>query len=250
MHTVELYDPDNRWRYRHPLEKAIFAGGMLVLAVALQPGILTAFILVLTSTAALFGARVPWRRFLGGLAVPAGFLLTGALPILVSISWDQENDWPSFTVHGVAAGSVLLRGMAATACLIFFSTTTSLPDILCLLRMARCPDFLVELMILTYRFALSLAQTARAVRLAQRLRLGYISRITGFRAFGLLATNLLPRSLDRANRLARGLETRGYDGQLPVVFSARRLSWPLVTAILTAEMVLAGLGIVAARGVA
>jgi cobalt/nickel transport system permease protein len=248
MDAVELYDPDNHWRHRHPLEKALFAGGMLMLAVALQPGIITALLLLLMTAAALVGARVSWRRFLGGLAVPAGFLLTGTLPILVSIGWEKENVWPTLTLNGVAAGRVFVRGLAATSCLIFFATTTSLPDILGLLRVARCPEFLVELMMLTYRFALALVQTARSVRLAQRLRLGYISRRAEFRSFGLLATNLLPRSLELAKRLARGLETRGYDGQLPVLFSARQLSWPLIAAILGVELALAGLGIVAARG--
>jgi cobalt/nickel transport system permease protein len=248
MHAVELYDPDNRWRHRHPAEKATLAGGMLVLAVSLPPGMITASIFLLLSAAALVGARVSWRRFLGGLAVPAGFLLAGTLPILVSVGWEQGNACPALTLDGPAAGRVLLRGLAATTCLIFFATTTSFPDLLGLLRAARCPGFVVELMLLTYRFALALVQTARTVRLAQRLRLGYGTRMAGFRSLGLLATNLLPRGMDQAKRLARGLETRGYDGQLPVLSSARRLSWPVVGAILGMQLALAGLGVVAARG--
>jgi hypothetical protein len=41
MSELELYDPDNRWRHRHPGEKATLAGGLLLLAVVVRPGIVT-----------------------------------------------------------------------------------------------------------------------------------------------------------------------------------------------------------------
>jgi cobalt/nickel transport system permease protein len=248
MDAIEFYDPNNRWRDRHPAEKAALAGGMLLLAVALPPGVVTALIAVFMAAAALIGARVSWRRFLGGLAVPAGFLLVGTLTVLVSFSWQPGHALPTLTLDGPAAVRVFLRGLAATTCLIFFATTTSLPDLLALLRAARCPDFIVELMMLTYRFALALVQTARALRLAQRLRLGYGSRAARYRSLALLATTLLPRSLDRAKRLARGLETRGYDGQLPVLSATRQLSWAMVGAAFGVQLALAGLAVVEARG--
>jgi cobalt/nickel transport system permease protein len=246
MDTVELFDPDNRWRHRHPGEKAALAGGMLLLAISLPPGFITALIAVLMALAALIGARVSWRRFLGGVAVPAGFLFTGALPILISLTWIPDHTLPRFGWNLAAASEVIIRGLAATTCLIFFATTTSISDILHLLRTARCPDFVLELMMLTYRFALALVRTARSVRLAQRLRLGYHSRTAGFRALGLLAASLLPRSIDRAKRLAQGLESRGYDGQLPVLSSMEPISWRSLAAILSLQIGLAGLGIVMA----
>ena len=180
--------------------------------------------------------------------MPAGFLLVGTLSVLVSIGWQREQALPTLSLDAPAAGRVVLRGLAATACLIFFASTTSIPNLLGLLRAARCPGFAIELMMLTYRFALVLVQTAQAVRLAQRLRLGYGSRTTDIRSLGLLATNLLPCVMDQAKRLARGLETRGYDGQLPVLSSARRLSWPVVGAILGLQLTLAGLGLFATGG--
>ena len=247
MDTVELFDPNNRWRHRHPGEKAALAGGMLLIAISLPPGLITAMIAVLMALAALLGARVSWRRFLGGVAVPAGFLFTGVLPILISLAWWPEHNLPSVKLNLSAAGEVINRGLAATTCLIFFATTTSISDILHLLRAARCPDFVLELMMLTYRFALALVQIARSVRLAQRLRLGYHSRTAGFRSLGLLAANLLPRSIDRAKRLAQGLESRGYDGQLPVLSCMERISWRSLSAILAVQIVLAGLGILTAR---
>jgi cobalt/nickel transport system permease protein len=246
MDEVELFDPNNRWRHRHPGEKAALAGGMLLLAISLPPGLVTALITVLMVMAALSGARVSWRRFFGGVAVPAGFLFTGVLPILISLTWIPDHTLPRLRLNLVAAGEVINRGLAATTCLIFFATTTSISDILHLLRAARCPDFVLELIMLSYRFALALVQTARSVRLAQRLRLGYHSRTAGIRSLGLLAANLLPRSIDRAKRLAQGLESRGYDGQLSVLSSMEPISWQSLAAILSVQIVLGGLGILSA----
>ena len=209
MHTFEFYDPDNRWRRRHPAEKAALAGGMLILAVALPPGLVSVWILAIMSAATVFGARVGWQRFLGGMFVPVGFLLVGSLSLLVSIDFRSGHSWPTLTLVESDAWRVLLRGLAATSCLIFFTTTTSVPDLLSLLHRVRCPEFAIELMMLTYRFALGLAQTARGIRLAQRLRLGYGSRATGFRSLALLAGSLLPRSLDRAMRLDPGPRSPG-----------------------------------------
>ncbi|HEY2784317.1 MAG TPA: cobalt ECF transporter T component CbiQ [Fimbriiglobus sp.] len=232
MHTFELYDPGNRWRHRHPAEKAVLAGGMLALAVALPPGPVSLWILLSMTAAAVAGARVAWQRYLAGMFVPVGFLLVGSLSLLVSVDLPQGHTWPTLTLVYSDSWRVLLRGLAATSCLIFFATTTSVPDLLSLLRRVRCPEFAVELMMLSYRFALGLAQTARGIRLAQRLRLGYGTRATGFRSLALLAGSLLPRSLDRAVRLTRGLEARGYEGHLNVLSPARVLSWSVMGAVL------------------
>jgi len=248
MDAVELYDPNNRWRHRHPAEKAALAGGMLFLAVALPPGVVTVLIALSMAAAALIGAKVSWRRFLGGLSVPAGFLLVGALPVLVSISWEAEQTWPRLVLHGWDAGRLIFRGLAASTCLLFFATTTSLPDLLALFRAARCPEYLVELMMLTYRFALALVQSARAVRLAQRLRFGHGSRPARFRSLTLLVANLLPRSVDRAVRLARGLEVRGYDGRLPVLSTTERFSWRVLGTILGVQLAFAGLAYLTGGG--
>jgi cobalt/nickel transport system permease protein len=242
MHALELYDPDNRWRHRHPAEKALLAGGMLVLAVALPPGPITGLVAPAVAATALLGARVSWRHFLAGLTAPLGFLLVGILPILISPSWQDGGWWPALSLNVQAAEPVLLRGVAATTCLVFFATTTSFADFLFLLRGVRCPLFAIELMMLTHRFGLSLVQTAHAIRLGQRLRHGGDSGAAAVRSLGLLAACLLPRSIEQGRRLAVGLETRGFDGALRILSPVQPLSWPALTAIAGLELALAGLG--------
>jgi cobalt/nickel transport system permease protein len=200
------------------------------------------------TAAALIGARVSWRRYLAGLAAPAGFLLVGTLPILVSLDWQPGQGWPTLTMNGPAASQVFLRGLAATTCLVFFATTTAVPDLLALLRAARCPDHVVELMMLSYRFSLALVQTSRAIWQAQSLRLGDGSLAARFRGLALLASTLLPRSLEQGKRLVRGLETRGYDGPLPVLSLGRSLSWARVGTAVGLEVALAVLAVVELRG--
>lgn len=247
MGETELYDPDNRWRGRHPAEKAVLAGGMLAVVVAIPPGGVTGAVAILMTGAALFGARVSWRRFRDALLVPAGFLAVGTLPILVSFAWDREAGGPTVGVDPPAAGGVVLRGLAAITCLAFFATTTPVCDVLELMRAVRCPGFVVELTMLTYRFSQELVASARTVRLAQRLRLGYGSA-ADFRSLGLLGATLLPRAVGRARRLERGLAARGYDGDLPVLSTARPASRVVIATVVGLETGLAAVGFLTGRG--
>jgi cobalt/nickel transport system permease protein len=99
-------------------------------------------------------------------------------------------------------------------------------------------------MLLTYRLSQTLLSTSRAIRRAQNLRLGRATPTGRFRALGLLAANLLPRSLDAATRLARGLECRGYDGDITVAPLQRELSGRRLGLILGWQLTLLAVAIV------
>ncbi|QEL18240.1 cobalt ECF transporter T component CbiQ [Limnoglobus roseus] len=248
MNAREIYDPDNRWRLRHPAEKAVFAGGMLLLSVAAPSGVVLGVVLATVTATTLLLAAVSWRKFAGGMAAPFGFLLVGAIPVLVASGVNPDTQEAEWRLDVAAAGHLVLRGLTATACLVSFATTTSLPEFLGLLRAIRCPEVLTEWMLLTYRFSQSLLLTVASAHLAQQLRLGLGSPRARVRAAGLLGANLLPRSFEKAKRLERGLECRGYDGQLRTLSPRRRVSWPVLGLVVAVQILLAAWAVAAGRG--
>ncbi|ALE74758.1 hypothetical protein AD006_28095 [Pseudonocardia sp. EC080610-09] len=232
----------NRWRGRHPGEKAFLALGLLVLAVALPPwpGAL------LTGTAAvallLAGARVRPGTALRLLRLPLGFVLVGALPLLVTLGGDP---WLALAPGGPARAAELVgRSMAAVGCLILFAATTPLADTLPRLRFV--PPAVLEITLLIYRMLFLLLDSLNAVREAQSLRVGFRTRRATFRSLAGQGSAVFVRAFDRARRLEAGLASRGYDGSLRVRVTSRPVS-PRFVAASAALLVAVGATALAVR---
>ncbi len=81
MLAIDRHAWTNRWSDRHPLEKLVPAGGMLLVALILPPWPTAPLMIAVMLALTVVGARVPLKAALGTLAVPLGFLLTG-VPVL------------------------------------------------------------------------------------------------------------------------------------------------------------------------
>ncbi|MEU6699594.1 cobalt ECF transporter T component CbiQ [Pseudonocardia sp. NPDC046786] len=215
-----------RWRSRHPGEKAFLALGLLALAVLLPPwpGAL------LCGAAALglllAGARIPLRTVGRLLRLPLGFVLVGALPLLVTVGGDP---WLAPAPGGpLRAAELVGRAMAAVGCLILFAATTPIADTLPRLRWL--PRAVTEIALLIYRMLFLLLDSLRAVREAQTLRMGFRTRRATFRSLAGQGGAVFVRAFDRARRLEAGLAVRGYDGELAVRVTSRPASRAFVAA--------------------
>jgi cobalt/nickel transport system permease protein len=216
---------------------------MLLLAVALPPW--PGAVLVLAAMAgALAFTRHRWRDLAAVLALPLGFLATGALALMVSV--DPAGPGPLFAISGVGvatAGKVVLRSAAAVSALTFLIVTTPLADLTWLMRRAGLPVALVEVMQLTYRFVLLATDMAATGVNAQKARLGWQGATRSWRSAGMLGAALLPRLLDRARRLEAGLAARGPIGELRMLTPEWAFSARAVGAIAAAEAAVVGVAL-------
>lgn len=223
MRGIDRHAWTNRWRHWHPAEKALPAGGSLILSLLLPP---TAAPLVLAgmTLATVLGARVPIRALLGLLAAPAGFLLLGLPFLAVSVDFTQGFD-PRVSPEGLQlVSATALRALAAMSCLAFLVLTTPLIEWIAPLRRVGIPANVIELMLLTYRLNFVFAERALTGGRAQAARLGYSRPDRSIRSLGLLAGNLFQRALEQARRLEIGLLARAYHGELRVLHPTRPLS--------------------------
>jgi cobalt/nickel transport system permease protein len=248
MMAVDRLAYGNAWSQRHPVDKMVLAGGLLLLSVALPPVPGAALVLASALGAAVFGARIPAADLARLMAVPAAFILSGALVLAISLRLDGDGPILALAPDGVVpAVEVSVRAAAAMASLLLLVATTPIADILGLLRALRVPPPLVEVALLVYRFIMLVIGVADAIRAAQASRLGYSGLRRGIRSAGLLIAALLPRALNRGRQLEIGLAARAYDGALCVLASAPPPSAMFLLSALGLQAALAGISVLLAH---
>ncbi|RYD04039.1 hypothetical protein N752_16750 [Desulforamulus aquiferis] len=161
------------------------------------------------------------------MLLPMTFLLVGIIAIAVNIVQETSTLLWGVNLFSMTIGinydslytavNLFLRALAAVSCLYFLSLTTPLTEIISVLRRFKCPELLLDLMSLTYRFIFVLLETAEKIYTSQSARLGYASLRKGYQSTGSLATSLFVRTYKRSLDLYNTLEARCYNGKLEVL---------------------------------
>ena len=232
MSPVDRVAHLNRWRRKSLTEKAVLALGMLLITLLLPPFPASVLVAAAMTLAALAGARVPLKLWLACAAAPTGFLLVGAVSLLVQVSTDGLSLAPD---GGRLAAGLVARSLAGVTCLLFLALTTPVTDLVAGMRRLGLPHEVAEIAHLMYRFIFLLAETAMAMDTAQAARLGHVSARRRMKSLGMLIANLLPRAFDRARRLETGLAARGWHGEMRVLSVPSPISALGLTMVLAVE---------------
>ena len=111
-----------------------------------------------------------------------------------------------------------------------------------LLKKARCPWILIELMTLIYRFIFVLLDSALSITNAQNCRLGNKDLKTSIKSMGNMLAALLVQALRKSSLLYDAMEARCYDGRIRVLYESGRAEKKEIAAVvlyLAALLVLA-----------
>ncbi|MDR2868885.1 MAG: cobalt ECF transporter T component CbiQ [Deferribacteraceae bacterium] len=175
-------------------------------------------VLLAVLTIAIGGLRL--REYMTALALPLGFLLAGSLALLFELS-PQPNgilsvqifsSWLSISEDSLARATLVAsRALGAVSCLICLSLSTPMPALIGALRRMHCPELVIDLMYLIYRYIFILLLIHHDMRLAARSRLGFRDYKTSIRATAAIYTNLLSRSYLFASKNFDAMESRCYD---------------------------------------
>lgn len=169
------------------------------------------------------GGRVPLRYYLSLLALPASFLLLGAVAVALRLSAAPAGllDIPfgagylSVTPESQRAAILLLaRAFGAASCLYFLSLSTPVHRIVSSLRRVGVPALVTELMYLIYRYIFILLEAQHQLQTAAAARLGYRSVSIGLKTMGAASLNVLFLSFRRASDCFAAMEARCYDGEI------------------------------------
>jgi cobalt transport protein ATP-binding subunit len=199
---------DARWRLA-----ALVAAGLTVPALRTLPTAASALVgaVILAATARLprnwAAARlgslllvlVPFALWLPFAGAPPGWRLG---PVWLSAPGTRSA--VLLLLKGLSLGLIILTGLVAAP----------LPTNLKAARALHVPGPLVQLFVLTLRYAFVLSAELGRLRTALRVR-GYRNRANwhSYRTVGHVAGNLLVRGYERAERVGQAMRCRGFDGQ-------------------------------------
>ena len=177
--------------------------------------------LLLFPLALVLSARLPCRFLLKRLLLVAPFaLLIGILNPLLDQrvlyhfgSIELTGGWISFV-------SILLRFVLTVGTALILIAITSMPGICnALERLGTQRIFALQLLLL-YRYIFVLGQEAQRKERARALR-SFHGRGKGLYVYGALLTQLLWRTIDRAQRVHRSMLCRGFNGQIHLLHTSR-----------------------------
>lgn len=220
---VDIYARRSRFAPWSPALKTAGCLVLLVLCVASPTPWVPLLLAVVMAALTVRGGGIAFHDYLALLSLPAAFLMLSGLALL----WDYApgpagvlgipvgNGWLAVTAAAqVRTRLVTARALGAVSCLYFLSLSTTMPEILSVLRRAHVPSVMIELAVLIYRYIFVLLSAYHDRQDAAASRLGYGSFRRSLRTSGAVYGNLLAASFRRASDCFDAMESRCYQGEI------------------------------------
>lgn len=226
MLTIDKLCYYSRLRYVNAMEKFTYTVLTLIFCVASRSLLMAAFVLAVNGILTVKKGGIPFSQYWHYLMIPLAFLIISTLAVIVNISHTPLNAFAfpvgSYYLTGSYASlhrgvQMILTALASVSCLYFLSFNTPMTDILCVLKKLHCPDLLVELMLLIYRYIFLLLEISSSISISQDSRLGNRNFRTSLKSFGAMVSVLLIRAMAKSGALYDSMEARCYDGRLKVL---------------------------------
>ncbi len=235
--VIDVYARRSRFFEWSPALKTAGCVLLLILCVASPSPWIPLILALILALLTVCGGGIHLHDYLALLSLPAAFLLLSGLALL----WDYAlvkdgaaaipfwNGWLVVTAAAqVRARLVMARALGAVSCLYFLSLSTTMPEILSVLRRAHVPSVMTELAVLIYRYLFVLLSVYQSMKDAAASRLGYSGFARSIRTTGAVYGNLLAASFRRAGACFDAMESRCYDGEIRFLERKKPVTAPAV----------------------
>jgi len=218
--SIDVLAQISRLKNINPTLKSCTLIMLIIICVASKNPFTGVFLLAAMFMLAVFAGGLDLHHYIHILALPVSFLLIGGLALLFEVSLTPigilnlrvSGFWINVSVESqMHTALIVSRALGAVSCLCLLSITTPMPHIIGVLRRARCPELIIDLMYLIYRYIFILLSLHHEMRGAAKSRLGFRDYRTSLRASGMIYTNLLARSYQFAGNNFDAMESRCYD---------------------------------------
>lgn len=234
---IDHHAHGNRWTREHPVEKAaVFLFAVAAATTWPSPG--GPLCVVVLALVIVQRAGIGVAALARAAALPFGFLLAAALPLVVSVQWPGGPALHLAPDGLHLAARTLLRSSALIVCTLTLALTTPVSQLIWLARRAGAPPALAVTALVTYRFLFHFRDTLATLHAAQRARGGFAGCRGSLRSSSLVAASLVGRTADQAVLLHRGLTARGGVALVPDAYP--RWSRFRVAALTVAAAAMAG----------
>ena len=202
--------------------KVIVSIFLMVLTLILDNLILDTFVFILMAILVLAVARISLKNYFKFLTIPIIFAVITSVFLIFffgsgKVIFDTGIWGIGVTQSSLDLGiSTFCRCFACFACLGFLTLTTPIADLLQCLYKVKIPVIFIEIALLMYNTIFIFLDQLSTMRNAQETRLGYVGTKSTYKSLGMLFSNLFFRSLDKSETLQCSLDSRCYQGYLPV----------------------------------
>jgi len=221
--TIDVIAQASRLKKVNPSLKFFTIIVLMILCISARSFFAGIFLTVIMGIFVVCIGGLELHDYISMLALPVSFLMMSGLVLLFEVT-SQSGGILNIPLFGfwlcvrstsqIRTMLVLSRALGAISCLYLLSLTTPMSELIGVLRRARCPNIIIELMYLIYRYIFILFSMYHTMRDAAKSRLGYISYRASIRTTGNLYSNLLSRSYRQANKNFDAMESRCYDTEI------------------------------------
>ena len=221
--SIDFYAYASKIRHWNATYKVSLSVITLILCIVLDNPYVSFAVIIAMAYLTVIKGELSAREYLSILAIPIVFILLGTFTIVIDFSKQpigQYNLYIGFCYVFTSLAKLktvvflILKVFAAISALQMMTLSTPSSEIIYVLRKARVPKLIVELMSLIYRYIFILIDVYTKMKNSAESRLGYSDLKTSYYTFGSIASNMLVISLKKANAYYDAMEARCYDGDI------------------------------------
>ena len=221
MITIDEIAYNSPFRDWSPLGKFVLALSLLISSLVASSIVIPLLCFAIGFALLFYSTRLRFPRVIV-IALLEGLLIFLLGAIVIALVTAGDPLWSidigivqlTFSQQGVQLGAmVFLRALAGVTVMLFFATSTPLPQFANALRQVGIPKEFVELTVLIYRYSFLLLEQMGTMYVAANCRLGFQGYRNKYRTTAKLAVGVFTRSLDMADRSQVALDCRGYQGE-------------------------------------
>jgi cobalt/nickel transport system permease protein len=201
-----------------PVIKILYFFLFIIIALFSEKILFLSFLTVALLGLSYWSVQAGFFTLLRMWMVPMGFVLMGCIPMCFSYSDTSGQELFSLGIASVRfsltvqnvkeALFVMSRSSATISALLFLVLSTSVSQIMFVMRKCKVPEIFVELMIFIYHSIFIMLSVAGNIYTSQKSRLGYTDWSNRRRTFSILISRMFVLSLKKAGTQWNCIESR------------------------------------------
>lgn len=231
--TLEYYSYNSKINSWNPHLKFWYSMVLIVLGIILSNIYISISIVFICGFITIFLGKISLKKYIDFFKVPIIFLLISVAVININFSknitdfyYFNVGDLYIYTTDENIKKSCILfwRALSGVSSMYMLALSTPLNEIIYVMKKARTPKIIIELMYLVYRFIFIMRDSYKSMRKSIESRLGFRDYRTSLLSFGKIISNILIVSLRKSNSFYDAMESRCYRGEIRFFMKEKRIN--------------------------
>ena len=231
--TLEYYSYNSKINSWNPHLKFWYSMVLIVLGIILSNIYISISIVFICGFITIFLGKISLKKYIDFFKVPIIFLLISVAVININFSknitdfyYFNVGDLYIYTTDENIKKSCILfwRALSGVSSMYMLALSTPLNEIIYVMKKARTPKIIIELMYLVYRFIFIMRDSYKNMRKSIKSRLGFRDYRISLLSFGKIISNILIVSLRKSNSFYDAMESRCYRGEIRFFIKEKRIN--------------------------